>query len=239
MTRPSRITPWLLLPLLLLASFPAAAAVPPTAPQDRRDEEFRYRWQLSNFVGSLAGLFLPNHGEGTLTFQTQSSGLLKSELLITSADAKKGEYWRYGSLIDTQRLHAVSAWSSYLWRGEAKSKTSEVGEGGVMDIVSGIYAIRRDPPTKPRPMEIWSDGRIYPVLVIPGKLERRGPPSRSVVARHFSIRADEIRKGQNRWKGKLDLWLTPDDDAVPVEILISRNLADIRLHLQPPSTARK
>lgn len=239
MNRPRRITPWLLLPFLLAASLPAAAAPPPVAAQDQRDEEYRYRWQLSNFVGSVAGLFLPNQGEGKLTFQTQPSGLLKSELLITSDDAKAGEYWRYGSLIDTRRLHAVSAWSSYLWRGEAKSKTSEVGEGGVMDVVSGIYAIRRDPPKSPRPMEIWSDGRTYPVLVIPGKLERRGPPSRSVVARHFSIRADKVRKGQNRWKGKLDLWLTPDEAAVPVEILISRNLADIRLHLQPVSSAKR
>ena len=30
----------------------------------RPDEEFQYRWQLRNFMGNLAGLFLPNQGEG-------------------------------------------------------------------------------------------------------------------------------------------------------------------------------
>lgn len=109
-----------------------------------------------------------------------------------------------------------------------------------MDVVSGIYSIRRDPPTRQRPMEIWSDGRIYPVVVVPLGAERRTlAGGKSVATRHFSIRADNSRGGsrgdreRKKWKGKIDLWLTPDAAAVPVEIHISRNLADVRLQLLP------
>jgi hypothetical protein len=220
----------------------AALALPAAAVQGAlpADEEFRYRWHLSNFVGSIAGLFFPNEGEGELSFKTQDNGQLRSELLITSKESRDGEYWRYGSLIDARRLQPIRAWSSYLWRGESKSRSSEIEEQGIMDMVSGIYSIRRDPPSKPRPMEIWSDGRVYPVVVVPLGLERRNlPGNKSVAARHFSIRADNSRAAQRgdrerkKWKGKIDLWLTPDAAAVPIEIHISRNLADVRLQLLP------
>jgi hypothetical protein len=100
----------------------------------------------------------------------------------------------------------------------------------VLDVASGIFAIRSNPPDKTRRMEIWSDGRIYPVVVIPLGIETRQLPKRQVRARHYSIRGISV-PGRNRWKGKLDLWLTTDAAATPVEILISRNLADVRLQL--------
>ena len=77
-----------------------------------RDEEFHYGWQLRNFVGAVAGLFLPNQGEGSLTFKTQENGHLRTELTITSDASKEGEYFRYGSEIDTKTLQPIRAWSS-------------------------------------------------------------------------------------------------------------------------------
>lgn len=224
-----------LLALVLPAG--AAAQIGPAGPVQTPplDEEFQYRWQLGNFVGSLAGIFLPNQGEGSLTFKTQDNGDLKSELVITSS-GHEGEYWRYGAVIDPERLQPIRAWSSYLWRGKSKSKSEEIEEQGVMDVVSGIYSIRRDPPTQRRRMEIWSDGRVYPVVVIPMGLESRKLPNRTVRARHYSIRGVDV-PGAKRWKGKLDLWLTPDESATPVEILISRNLADVRMQLLPTASA--
>ena len=67
----------------------------------------------------------------------------------------------------------IRAWSAYSWRGETKSKSSEIEQDGVLDIASGIYSIRQDPPSKTRRMEIWSDGKIYPVVVIPLGTETR------------------------------------------------------------------
>lgn len=202
--------------------------------QSPTNEEFQYRWQLRNFLGTMAGLFLPNQGEGSLTFKTVANGHLRSELTITSNAAKQGEYFRYGSEIDTRTLKPVRAWSAYSWRGETKSKSEPIDQTGVLDVASGIYAIRLNPPEKPRRMEIWSDGKIYPVVVMPMGLENRKLRGGKVVnVRHYSIRGVDA-PGRRRWKGRLDLWLSRDVAATPVEILISRNLADVHMEMKAP-----
>jgi Protein of unknown function (DUF3108) len=197
-----------------------------------QNEEFQYRWQLGNFLGSIAGLFLPNHGDGALTFKPVGDGHLRSELTITSNAARQGEYFTYGSEVDARTLRPIKAWSSYSWRGETKSKEEPIDQAGVLDIASGIYSIRQDPPTKTRRMEIWSDGKVYPVMVVPLGLDRRRSASGKLAQlRHFSIRGVDL-PDRDRWKGKLDLWLSRDEAATPVEILLSRNLADVHLELK-------
>jgi hypothetical protein len=218
---------------LLVSTLASLLIVPAGASgQSRTDEEFQYRWQLRNFLGTMAGLFLPNRGEGSLTFKTVGNGHLRSELTITSDTAKQGEYFRYGSEIDTRTLQPIRAWSAYSWRGETKSKTEPIEQNGVLDVASGIYAIRQNPPDKSRRMEIWSDGKIYPVVVIPlGNENRKARDGKVVTVRHYSIRGVES-PGRRRWKGKLDLWLSRDEAATPVEIVISRNLADVHMELK-------
>lgn len=222
--------------LLALAALLLAGAT--ASGQGRaQNEEFHYQWQLRNFLGTIAGLFLPNHGEGHLTFKAMGNGHLQSELLITSSAAKQGEYFRYGSEIDTRTLQPIRAWSSYSWRGETKSKSSPIDQTGVLDIASGIYSIRQSPPDKPRRMEIWSDGKVYPVIVIPlGVESRKMRDGKRVDVRHFSIRGIDV-PDRDRWKGKLDLWLARDETATPVEILLSRNLADVHLELKSLQSA--
>jgi hypothetical protein len=213
--------------LTLLA--PSVASTKETAPV-ALNEQFQYRWQLKNFVGAVAGLFLPRQGEGSLTFKT-TNGHLRSELMITSSSSRQGEYFRYGSEIDKLTLQPIRAWSSYSWRGESKSKSEEIERRNVLDVAAGIFAIRRDPPDKSRRMEIWSDGKIYPVVVIPLGTETRKLPAGSIKTRHYSIRGVDL-PGRRKWKGKMDLWLATDAAATPVEILISRNLADVRMELK-------
>lgn len=215
--------PALMLAFLLVPTLGGTVEGPPA------NEEFRYRWQLRNFMGAVAGLFLPRQGEGSLTFM-RTNGHLKSELTITSPQSKQEGYFRYGSEIDVRTLQPIRAWSSYSWRGESKSKNEPVDKEGVLDVAAGIYAIRSDPPTRSRKMQIWSDGKIYPVVVIPMGIEVRQLPHGKVPARHYSIRGVNLR-GQRKWKGKLDLWLATDEANTPVEILISRNMADVRMEL--------
>ena len=86
-------------------------------------------------------------------------------------------------------------------------------------------------PEKSRRMEIWSDGKIYPVVVMPRGTETRKLSGRSIQTRHYSIRGVQI-PGRRKWKGKMDLWLAMDEAATPVEINISRNLADVRMELK-------
>lgn len=209
---------------------PSLGAAPGQSPPIALNEQFQYRWQLKNFIGAVAGLFLPNHGEGSLTFKT-TNGRLRSELMLTSDASRSGEYFRYGSEIDKSTLQPIRAWSSYSWRGESKAKSEEIERKGVFDVAAGIFAIRRDPPEKSRRMEIWSDGKIYPVVVIPLGKETRKFSGRSVETRRYSIRGVDVT-GRRKWKGKMDLWLAMDEAATPVEILISRNLADVRMELK-------
>ena len=217
---------------LLLGLLAFLVAGPWVSAQGRGDEEFQYRWQLRNFIGTLAGLFLPNRGEGSLTFRQDANGHLRSELYITSDAAKQGEYFRYGSEVDTHTLQPIRAWSAYSWRGETKTKNADVNQDGVLDIASGIYAIRQDPPQKTRRMEIWSDGKIYPVIVVPDKIETRTlKDGKKIEVQKFSIRGIDL-PDRRRWKGRLDLWLTRDETATPVEIVISRNLADVHMELK-------
>ncbi|HWN45307.1 MAG TPA: DUF3108 domain-containing protein [Thermoanaerobaculia bacterium] len=223
MKRSTKMLPALFLAILLFPSLGGSVEGPPA------NEEFRYRWQLRNFMGAVAGLFLPRQGEGSLTFK-RTNGHLKSELTITSPQSKQEGYFRYGSEVDVLTLQPIRAWSAYSWRGESKSKNEAVDEEGVLDVAAGIYAIRNDPPTKSRRMQIWSDGKIYPVVVIPLGIETRQLPHGKVKARHYSIRGVNV-PGERKWKGKLDLWLATDEAATPVEILISRNMADVRMEL--------
>jgi hypothetical protein len=84
---------------------------------------------------------------------------------------------------------------------------------------------------KTRRMEIWSDGKIYPVVVLPQGTETRTLDGKKIEVRKFSIRGFDT-PNRERWKGRLDLWLARDEAATPVEILISRNLADVRMELK-------
>lgn len=208
---------------LALSALPALAA-------EAAPEELHYRWNLGRLLGRVAGIFLPNEGDGVMTLKP-TNGDVVTELVITSEHSREGEFWRYGSRIDPQSGYAERAWSSYRWRGEAKSKQEDLVDAEVMDIVSGIYAIRRDPPRAARHMEIWSDGKIYPVVVIPKGEVTRTIDGRQIPTRHYSVRGYKTPDGRY-WKGTLELWLAKDAAATPVEMHITRDLAALQLRLQ-------
>jgi Protein of unknown function (DUF3108) len=204
-------------------------AAPAFAQPGNEKEEFHYRWRLGGFAGAIAGLFLPNHGDGVLSF-TPKDDRLESDLLITSEESREGEFWRYGAEIDRRSLSAKRAWSSYQWKGKSNSKSQEIDVPDVMDIASGIYAIRRDPPQVTRKMDIWSDGHIYPVVVVPRGEDTREVAGRKIPTRRYSIRGYDA-PGRRKWKGSLELWLAEDAAATPIEIRIERSLADLRLEI--------
>ena len=68
-------------------------------------------------------------------------------------------------------------------------------------------------------------------IVIPQGVETRTLDGRKIQVGKYSIRGFDT-PGRDRWKGRLDLWLAHDEGATPVEIVISRNLADVRMELK-------
>lgn len=228
--------PALLLTLLLALSFGSAAAAAARAPEEAHavsstDERYTYRWELRKLAALLGGILLPGEGGGELTFERTGDGHVISELLVTSEHGRKGEFWRYGAEIDPEQSRTLRAWTSYRWRGEEKSESSEIDETGVIDVASGIYEIRRTLPRRPVRMRIWSDGKIYPVVVTPMGDEHRSLPKRGkVLARHFRVEGREV-PGERYWKGHMDLWFARDGKATPIEIHFNRTLVGVRLRL--------
>lgn len=199
----------------------AAAALP-------QAEEISYRWRLIGLRGAFAGLFLPNHGEGSLSTRLGPNGLLLTELLITARHARGGEFWRYAAEVDPFAGRTTRAWSSYVFRGEKRAKEQVVTENDVVDLTGGIYLIRRDRPTKPVAMRIWADGKVYPVVVEPRGMERRSSDRGSVLTRHYVVESARLPGGRV-WDGRLEMWLALDEAATPVEILVERGWAGVRL----------
>ncbi|MEO8504352.1 MAG: DUF3108 domain-containing protein [Acidobacteriota bacterium] len=215
---------------LLASSAPVGAADPaPPAP-----EVLHYVWRLEGFGGRLASLFVPGDGNGTLSTGIGPSGKLQSELMITS-DSRSGEFWRYGAELDPATHATVRAWSSYHFRDKSGSKDLPVAEPGAVDISSAIYLIRQMPPKQPMPMRIWTDGRLYPVRVVPSGLERAslrvpGDGTRERVVRRYVIEGVE-QPGERFWKGHLEIVLSEDAVHTPIEIAVKVSLASLRLRL--------
>ena len=218
---------------LFLGSDLSAAQVrgPATADELPVREEFRYRWRLTNVLGFLAGFFYPSQGDGTLTFESSESGNLTSQLEITSEKGKEGEYWLYGAEVDPRRGRTLRAWSAYRYGDKEKNKKSAVEEDGVVDVASGIYRLRQNPPTQVETMRIWSDGKVYAVQVIPRGEQLRRVADARVKTMSYSIRGLD-GAGENSWKGSLELWLAQDKAATPVAILIRRKGIGVLLELQ-------
>ena len=199
-------------------------------------ESLDYHWSLRGFLGRLAGVVVPHEGRGQLRSRPvgqngQAEGGRITELEITSAEAGRGEFFRYGGEMRADGTTA-QAWSSYRWRGEEKSHRDPVAEAGVVDVASGIHLIRERQPTGPLHLRIWSDGKVYPVVVDRLATEPVTVPAGNFVADHYRIRGVKAA-GQRYWKGGLDLWLAKDQPATPVRIQVERGFANVRLELLP------
>ena len=202
-------------------------------------ESLDYHWSLRGFLGRLAGVVVPHEGRGQLRSRPvgpnlqngQSEGGRITELEITSAEAGRGEFFRYGGEMRADGTTA-QAWSSYRWRGEEKSHRDPVAEAGVVDVASGIHLIRQRLPAGPLHLRIWSDGKVYSVVVDKVATEPVTVPAGNFVADHYRIRGVKT-PGQRYWKGGLDLWLAKDESATPVRIQVERGFANVRLELLP------
>lgn len=194
------------------------------------EEELVYTWRLDGFLGAVVGLFLPNHGEGLLTLERLGEGRRRGELLVTSRAEDTEDFFRYGAEWEVPSGRTLRAWSEQRWRGEEKSKEAEITDEDVIDVATAIFLLRRHPPEATQRLEIWSDGKLYPVRVEPRESEWRIFEGETVRVRHLAVRAEQI-PGRRVWKGELDLWLAGDPAATPVEILVARKAARVRLQL--------
>lgn len=203
-----------------------AADAPPS-------EVLVYRWQLKGFIGRLARIFIPGKGEGTIINQPEGEHRLHSEFRITSAGAEKEEFWSYGSLIDRVRLRPLKSWNESHYRDRDRRRETEFDELGVIDIPTGIHLLRKAPPSTPTRLLLWTDGRIYPALFQSHGEEWHRFENRKVLVQASSV-VGLNEPGQRHWEGRLDLWTTADERAIPIEIIFRRDGAKVALTLVSP-----
>jgi hypothetical protein len=208
-----------------------ASDLPPGAPAERLD----YRWRLQGAAGALAGLFFPRRGEGMLREGILPDGKHRSDLLITSKDSGKGEFWSYGAEFEPATSNTRRAWSSYVFRGKRQAKSQNIDEHGITDITAGIHRLRRERPRTAVRQRIWSDGKVYNVNVTPLGSENlvllKG--SARPLTDRYAIEG-VAGPGERLWKGRIELWLARDERATPLQILIERGWASVLLQLEDP-----
>jgi hypothetical protein len=68
-------------------------------------------------------------------------------------------------------------------------------------------------------------------VVLPlGKVSRK-VAGEWVDVRHYSIRARDV-PNEREWKGRFDIFLADDEASTPVEIMVERRMARVRLVLE-------
>ena len=218
---------------LLLALFLAASGIAgaePTLVAGEGDEVLVYRWRIEGIKGLLLRLVAPGRGEGSLTTIVNPDGHYETELHMSAEKRRRGDFWRYGSSVDPRQQRSLRAWSAQKIGDEEKAREADLEDEDVIDLASGILLIRREPPTLRRRMRIWSNGRIYPVVIEPlgeGRAAFRGRPIR---VRIYAISGYRV-PGEREWRGGLELHLADDDSATPVEMYVLNKGVRARLRL--------
>lgn len=209
----------------LAACWPAAA--PASLPID---EALDYRWRLGGFFGALARMVLPGSGEGRLTTHPLEGGRLAIELMVTSAEGAKGDFWRYAAVIEPESGRTLRAESSYRYDGKNKAREADLDQEQVIDVASGIYLVRSRRPRSPLNLSIWSDGKIYPVVIEPRGWKALSLAGGRRRAELFAIRPRSV-PGQRPWSGRIDLYIEEGQSARPAAIVVDRRWAKLELEL--------
>lgn len=228
----------------------AMAASPASAP-----EEFRYSWRLRGALSWIAGLKFPISGVGALKNVPIDGDRVESELVIRGR-LNEGEYV-YRSEIAGGSLRTLVTYHGYQWDGRRRNEQTRFDyEGGfarirkerenervenkveqlpasdMRDILTGIHFLRRkaDEIHAPLSSTIYSDGTLYPILFKP--LGMRSVPfqGKLVAAKGFEISAAPGM--EKKWPGGVKVWLSADEQRIPLRIEIQRSLASFQLELE-------
>ncbi len=236
--------------VLTTAAASAEAALP-------KPEEFQYSWRLRGALSWIASLKFPTSGVGELkTVALPESGSIQTQLLITTPAGRDG-FYVYRSEIDPATNTTLVSYTGYEWgdkrkneqtffdyvkrllriRKQDKEKVSnEVlplpGNGRAMkDVLTSIYYLRQnaDNIKGPVPFDVFSDGKIYPVVFTPGASAVLDVNGQKISSRVFVITA---APGQSRkFPGSVKVWLSTDSRHIPLRIEVQRSLAALQLDL--------
>jgi hypothetical protein len=219
-------------------------------------EHYRYSWRLRGGLAWIAKLAFPTSGVGELKNVPRQGKALESQLLITSPGSRDG-YYLYRSEIDQGTHRTLMSYHAYAWGSKSKNERTlfdydrlqahirEEDEKQVenrvkplpgrdmRDVLTGIHYLRHnaDRINAPLRADIYSDGKLYPVVFKPAERLNYSLNGQSVPARSFVITAAPGAAAK-KWPGGIKVWLSEDDRRVPLRIEINRGLASLQLDLK-------
>lgn len=222
----------LAVPVLLLALAAGSAAGAREAPAGVRSEKLHYRWRLEGLSGVLARILtrLPTTGDAVIELRARANDRLEVAFTGTSEKAAEDEYWKYEAVVNPEVWLSLRVTETLRYKKKHKTKTVELTDLEAIDVLSGLQQLRYVPTERIGRHTIWSDGKVYPVAVSAGALERRQVNDFEVTVRQLAIRGLK-EPDRHLWKAWAELWLTDDDAAVPVEIVFHQALGQLRMTL--------
>jgi hypothetical protein len=167
-----------------------------------------------------------------------------------------GDLYQYQSEIDPSSLVTLMSLDGYKFEGRHRSatttfdystktmrrerldskkepatttKSSPIPAGEIRDVLSVIYYLRKRATTlsKPEETKVYSNGKLYSVLLNPGGIVKLDLGGTRVDARQYTISATAAEK--QKWPGDVSFWLTSDGRAIPARILIRQKGASLDL----------
>ncbi|MEO8217200.1 MAG: DUF3108 domain-containing protein [Acidobacteriota bacterium] len=217
-------------------------------------EQFHYAWHLRGGLAWLAGFRFPTSGFGEMKNNPTPNGM-SSQLVITPARGENG-FYIYRSEIDLDGARTLTSFHGYQWGeksrkentffdyvkrlarirketpDEVENKVRPIASSTIRDVLTGIYYLRANSDTIKAPFlsEIYSDGKVYPVLFKPEGMETLEVQNRKIPTRAFLITAAPGEA--TRWPGGVKVWLSTDERKIPVRIEIQQRFASLRLDLR-------
>jgi hypothetical protein len=219
-------------------------------------EVVTYDWKLKGFLSFIAGLRFPTRGTGTLaTLYRTGEKTGETELRIIADDAK-GDRYRYRSLIDLEKNRTMESVDGYHFSGRTRSDTTtfdyengkarrvridtkkgkgetvrfvDFAQANVKDVLTSIHHIRQtaESITSPERHGVFAGGKVYEVLITPGTTKTIFFKGRKLEARLFTITATP--EDRDRWPGDVEVWITTDDEQIPLVIDLGKSMASLRL----------
>ena len=110
-------------------------------------------------------------------------------------------------------------------------------EPDVIDLASGIYHLRHNPPAETIRATLWSDGDRYLTEVEPLRPERRKISGHKLEVQGFKVRGVK-NPGHEEFDATFTVYFTRDGRATPVEILGKRGWVKLRIELTEEQITR-
>ncbi len=218
----------------------------------------RYSWRLRGGLAWIASIRFPTSGEGTLKTISRegSEKVVDSELRITASNPRDTGFYFYQSQIEDAGSTTLMSYHGYSWGKssrrertlfdyvkrlarisrestgeETENRVKPIPHRNMRDILTGIYFLRRNASTLQAPLisEIYSEGKLYPVVFRPGERIEFVVGAEKIVGREFTISAAAGEK--RRWPGAVRVWLSEDDRRLPLRIEVQKSLAVVQLNL--------